>query len=186
MKTMTAVMGIATVLSLTGMSLRAGDGAWTGTGSGALTYWDEANWLDGQIASGAGFSAYFTNALNPKIVLTNDVTLGYMQVHWPVAAGALTFEGGALTFEGGSLTLRNDNRALVFRTVLRGSGGLTKTGNQSFYPYRKSEMTGTFKLNGGTLGLDFRQDADSTNALHSHSPVTNRIRQALSVTAQIR
>lgn len=165
MKTMTAVMGIATLLSQTGMSLRAGDGAWTGTGSGTLTYWDEANWLDGQIANGAGYSAYFTNALNPKIVLTNDVTLGYLQMYWPVAAGALTFEGGSLAFEGGSLTLRNDNRSLVFRTVLRGSGGLTKTGNQSFYPYRKSEMTGTFKLSGGTLGLDFRQDADSTNAL---------------------
>lgn len=165
MKTMTAVMGIATVLSLTGTSLRAGDGAWAGTGSGALTYWDEANWLDGQIANGAGFSAYFTNALNPKIVLTNDVTLGYLQVLWTTPSGALTFEGGALTFEGGSLTIRNDNRSLVFRTVMRGSGGFTKTGNQSFYPYLKSEMTGTVRFNQGTLGLDFRQDADSTNAL---------------------
>ena len=134
MKTMTAVMGIATVLSLTGMSLRAGDGAWTGTGSGALTYWDEANWLDGQIASGAGYSAYFTNALNPKIVLTNDVTLGYMQVHWPVAAGEVTFEGGSLTFQDGARAIRADNRKVNFRTVLRGSGGLTKIGNQSFYP----------------------------------------------------
>ena len=165
MKTMTAVMGMATVLSLTGMGLRAGDGAWTGTGSGALTYWDEANWLDGQIASGAGYSAYFTNALNPKIVLTNDVTLGYMQVHWPVAAGEVTFEGGSLTFQDGTRAIRTDNRKISFRTVLRGSGGLTKTGNNLFYPYRKSEMTGTFNVNEGTLGLDFRQDADSTNAL---------------------
>lgn len=145
--------------------LQAADGAWTGTGSQNMIYWDEANWLDGLIADGAGSSAYFTNDLPAKITLTNDVTLGYLQVNAPAAANTVTFEGGALTLSGGTLTIRTDNRRVDFRTVLRGSGGFTKTGNQAFYSYRRSEMSGPVKINGSLIGLDFRQDADSTNAL---------------------
>jgi len=164
-KTTSTSMGLAAVVSAAVLSLNAGDGVWSGTGTDALYYWDQANWQDGQIANGAGSAAYFTNSLNPKIVLTNDLTLGYLLVSCPVSSNAVTFEGGSLTVQGGAAAIRNDNRRVDFHTVMRGSGGFTKTGNQSFYPYRKSEMTGTNRVSQGTLGLDFRQDADSTNAL---------------------
>jgi hypothetical protein len=57
----------------------AADGDWTGGGVSPLDYWDASNWRDGQIAHGAGSAAYFTNNLPDKLLLTNDVTLGYMQ-----------------------------------------------------------------------------------------------------------
>jgi len=165
-KTLTVVTGILVALGMAPMRLYAGDGSWTNTSTGSCDYWDAANWLDGQIAQGTGSSAYFTNAPLPtKIVLTNDVTLGYIRVAPPGGDTAVTFEGNSLTFEGLSRAIRTDNRNVYFRTVMRGSSGFLKSGNVSFYPYRRSEMTGTNQLNEGTLGIDFRQDADSTNAL---------------------
>jgi hypothetical protein len=158
-------MGIAILSSLAGTRLCAEDGAWIGTGTEALHYGDAANWLDGRIADGAGSSAYFTNALNPKIVLTNEVSLGRLLVGPPASGATVTFEGGGLTLAGGGLTVQAQTRRVDFRTVLRGSGGFTKTGNAPFYPYRRSEMTGPVKVTGNIIGLDFRQDADSTNAL---------------------
>jgi len=144
----------------------AADGDWTGGGASPFDYWDASNWRDGQIAHGAGSTAYFTNNLPDKLLLTNDVTLGYMQwidsVHSAVPVGV---EGASITLEGAPLTIRTDNRRVDLRSALKGSDGFTKTGNQALYSYRRSEMSGPVTVNAGVLGLDFRQDADSTNAL---------------------
>ncbi len=56
-----------------------------------------------------------------------------------------------------------------------GTNGFTKTGNNAFYPYRKMQMTGTITFSQGTLGVDFRQDADSTNSLASNMIPTNSL-----------
>lgn len=144
----------------------AADGDWTGGGVSPLDYWDASNWRDGQIAHGAGSAAYFTNNLPDKLLLTNDVTLGYLQLIAPAASGTpITVEGASVTLEGAQLTIRTDNRRLDLRSVLKGSGGFNKSGNQALYPHRRSEMTGPVTVSQTVLGLDFRQDADSTNAL---------------------
>ena len=144
----------------------AADGDWTGGGVSPLDYWDASNWRDGQIAHGAGSAAYFTNNLPDKLLLTNDVTLGYLQLIAPAASGTpITVEGASVTLEGAPLTIRTDNRRLDLRSVLKGSGGFNKSGNQALYPHRRSEMTGPVTVSQTVLGLDFRQDADSTNAL---------------------
>ncbi|NLC82379.1 MAG: hypothetical protein GX748_14465, partial [Lentisphaerae bacterium] len=76
----------------------AADGDWTGGGVSPLDYWDASNWRDGQIAHGAGSAAYFTNNLPDKLLLTNDVTLGYLQLIAPAASGTpITVEGASVT-----------------------------------------------------------------------------------------
>jgi hypothetical protein len=85
----------------------AADGDWTGGGVSPLDYWDASNWRDGQIAHGAGSAAYFTNNLPDKLLLTNDVTLGYMQWIAPAPSGtAVSVEGSSITLDGAPLTIR--------------------------------------------------------------------------------
>lgn len=164
MRTTMMMIAAACVLAVSSHAL-ADDGEWTGAGTEPFHYWDAANWLNGQIADGAGSSAYFTNNLPDKLLLTNDVTLGYLQLIAPAPGNLITFEGASITMEGSPLTIRADNRKFDLRSVMKGSGGFTKVGNQALYPYRRSEMTGPVKISSGVLGVDFRQDADSTNSL---------------------
>lgn len=160
-------LGVSVFVSAVTMSMSADTGAWSTTAAGEYNYFNSANWVDSTVAQGSGHTAFFTNSLSSmRISVTNDLALWRMYVNAPNAT-VLDLEGVDTTLElSGAETPQFNIISGRLNTFipLAGSDGFIKYSGGTFYPYCRSQMSGPITMSGGTLGVDFNRDADSTNS----------------------
>ncbi|HPW75625.1 MAG TPA: autotransporter-associated beta strand repeat-containing protein [Kiritimatiellia bacterium] len=145
-------------------SLSAADGVWIAPGDGA--WGDTANWEGGAYASGAGFTAFFTNGV-PAWIDQNitGLTLGGLY-----AAGADTL------FTNSTVTLNNngnpatvtvdgpDVTATVALTLDPVAGtAITKAGSGTLRLDRYLKVPAGLTIEGGILDLRFPGSSDGLN-----------------------
>ena len=135
------------------------DGAWIATTTGNWS--DSANWQDGLVAGGAGFTATFavdmpaagiTVAVDASQTIGN-LTFGDLD---PSTGGEWTLSGtGPLTLAGTTPTITVDPLAsgatAVLSTVVAGTQGLTKLGGGTLTLVAANTYTGNTTVNAGQI-----------------------------------
>ena len=161
-------LGVSVFVSAVTLSMNADTGAWSTSAGGVYDYFNSANWIDSTVAQGSGHSVLFTNDFNSmRISVTNDLELWrvFMQ---PAGSPTLDIEGigSVLELVGVEKPQINVIRGRFNTFIpLAGSDGFIKYSGGAFYPYCRSQMSGSITSSGGTIGVDFNRDADSTNSV---------------------
>lgn len=128
------------------------ESSWSNTTSGNWS--SPANWLAGNVATGATGRAWFTNAISANCTVTLDQspwTLNSMVFSnnaaygWAVTNGTLNLGGTSPT-----LTVHPASTATLF-SVLSGSAGLIKEGTGMLTLRGKNTLSGSIVANAGTL-----------------------------------
>ena len=163
-----AVAGLtAALLLLTAGSARATDGFWVGRGAqayGQAIWGGVANWLpSGQIATGAGGTAYFTNTFVNGYNVTYNVTRTIGNIWFTDPADANDFfildQLLVMTLQGSSsavyptINVTQPDRALTICTVIAGNNGLAKIGAGTLILTNANTYTGLTVVSNGTLKL---------------------------------
>ncbi len=141
-------LGQIILLSLLLSYAQAGDGIWSNAVDGSWTVPD--NWVGGNIASGAGFTAFFTNSAG-TVVNQDDPAL---------ILGNLSFSNGnyfvsnnTITLSGGNVVTVGTNSTATINSVLVSSGGLAKQGDGTLTLGATNTFMGALALNAGTVRL---------------------------------
>lgn len=142
------VFGTLVLLGLAATSVLAGDGTWTNKVDGLWSV--SGNWSGGSVASGAGFTASFTNA--GGVTVNQDspsLTIGNMFF----TNGSYTISSNTIALSGGNMITVATNTASTISSVFTGGAGLTKLGDGTLILSGTNTYTGTTAINAGTLNL---------------------------------
>ncbi|MFD0895734.1 autotransporter-associated beta strand repeat-containing protein [Luteolibacter ambystomatis] len=139
------------------LQANAADGTWVVTApSGNWT--DAVNWSGSTIADGSGFTANFTSDITATTAVSlNGVnrTIGNIFFSDNGATGsAWTISGNAiiLAVPSGSPTVTTDTAATI-SSILTGTAGLTKAGNDTLVLTAGNTYSGGTAINAGTLQI---------------------------------
>ncbi|MGA3181269.1 MAG: choice-of-anchor tandem repeat GloVer-containing protein [Verrucomicrobiota bacterium] len=152
------------------------NGTWTGAAGDGL-WSDSGNWLNGQVATGSAYTAYF-NAVDitsdPTVVhLNSPQTIGSLvfgDLNTNTAAGWLLDNNGnaantlTLTMEGPSNVVVNAlgaGKQVTIGAILAGSEGLKKAGFGTLDLTNVNTLTGNVYVSQGTLTLDYSGGAST-------------------------
>ncbi|HEY9248480.1 MAG TPA: autotransporter-associated beta strand repeat-containing protein [Rariglobus sp.] len=152
---------------------RAADGTWTADASGSWASTSTTNWLNGIVAEGADFTAYF-NAVNISsnrtITLASPLTIGNLAFGDTSGSQTWTLSGaGVLTLSktAGSPTITVDNSTATIGAALGGNQGLTKAGTGKLILSGNNSTTGGFTgaitVSAGTLDIQNTNSVGSSN-----------------------
>lgn len=135
------------LLSMLAVSVQAGDGTWTNATDGS---WSVAgNWASNNVASGAGSTAFFTNATG--VIVNQDdpaLTLGGLCF----SNGNYVISNNAIALSGGNTITVGTNSASAITSVISGNG-LFKLGDGLLTLGAANTLSGTLGINAGTLSL---------------------------------
>jgi hypothetical protein len=117
MKRIIARFGIVAVALIAGMvgSADAADGSWTNKTTSSI-WTNTANWAGGQVADGAGSTAWFTNDITAGITVTINTAQTNAILNIGDASGSAAFsfvpaDGGTLTFSNNAATAQFNQTA---------------------------------------------------------------------------
>jgi autotransporter-associated beta strand protein len=168
------IFALAFFSGLGAITANAQNGTWTGAAGDGL-WSDSGNWLNGQVATGSAYTAYF-NAVDittdPTVVHLNSSetigTLVFGDLNTSTAAGWLLDNNGnaanTLTLAGPSNIVVNAlgaGKQVTIGAILAGSGGLKKTGVGTLDLTNVNTLTGNVSVNQGTLSLDYSGGAST-------------------------
>lgn len=155
-------MAACAAIVLAAATTRATDGAWSNTSGGN---WNSgANWTDGNIASGTGATAYFTNGTAVTVFQDmGSLTLGnlfFANANTVITNNAITLNGG-----GTSVVSVEDAATTANMSVeLVGTGGsLVKAGAGTLQLNRYAYGLSGFTINGGLVYCGFPGNSDGFN-----------------------
>ena len=159
-------------LMLAAGSALATDGAWSNPSGG--TWNSGANWADGNIASGTGATAYFTNGTAVTVFQDfGSLTLGslyFANANTVITNNAITLNGGGTSVVSveGAATTANMSVELV------GTGGnLVKAGEGTLQLNRYAYGLSGFTINGGLVYCGFPGNSDGLNVGNDTITINN-------------
>jgi autotransporter-associated beta strand protein len=143
-------------------SALATDGSWSNTSGGN---WNSgANWTDGNIASGIGASAFFTNGTAVTVIQDfGSLTLGnfyFANANTQITNNTITLNGGGASV----ITVEGLGTTADLSVQLAGTGGsLTKNGAGTLQLNRYAYGLSGFTINGGLVYCGFPGNSDGLN-----------------------